>query len=386
MIKNIIKQQCNGCHACASACPIQCIEMIVDKEGFWYPQVNTTNCINCGLCEKVCPIITPLNNDTVWDNVVAYAAKNKDDEIRKTSSSGGVFTEIAKYVLEHGGVVFGAAFADDFAVEHTYVERVEDLQKFRGSKYVQSKIGDSYKQAESFLKEGRQVLFSGTPCQIGGLISFLRKPYDNLITQDLICHGVPSPKLLETYIGVRQGEGDIKEISFRNKTEGWKLFSMFVEYQNGDEYRKTLREDLYMTAFLRNICLRPSCYQCAFKTKERQSDITLADYWGIQKIHPEMDDDKGTSLVFVNSPKGKQIFQEISKNLIYCETDKEKAIENNSAMIKSVVKPKNREKYLQKVTVKNFERLTKKYIRPSFYIRAKWKLKSIAKRILKGEK
>ncbi len=202
----------------------------------------------------------------------------------------------------------------------------------------------------------------------------------------LICHGVPSPKLLETYIGVRRGEGNVKDISFRDKTEGWKLFSMFVGYEKGDEYRRTLREDLYLRAFLRNICLRSSCYQCAFKTKERQSDITLADYWGIEKIHPEMDDDKGTSLVFVNSAKGKRIFEEISKNLIYCETDKEKAIENNSAMIKSVVKPKNREKYLRKLRMNNFEKLTKKYIRPSLYKRIEWKLKEIGKRIIKGEK
>lgn len=360
--------------------------MAIDREGFWYPQIHTEDCIKCGLCQKVCSSMIPLTNKTNWADVVAYAAKNKDEEIRKDSSSGGVFTEIAKYVIAHGGVVFGAAFDEDFNVKHTYVDNIDELRRFRGSKYVQSTISNTYKQAENFLKEGRLVLFSGTPCQIAGLLAFLRKPYENLITQDLICHGVPSPKLLDIYIGVRRGKGNIKDISFRDKTEGWKLFSIFVGYQKGDEYRRTLREDLYLQAFLRNICLRDSCYHCSFKTRERLSDITLADYWGIQKIHSEMDDDKGTSLVFVNSEKGRRIFEEISKNFIYCETNKEKAIESNSAMIKSVVKPKNREKYLRKVTVKNFEALTKKYINPPFYKRMEWKLKTIAKRILKGEK
>lgn len=386
MLKKIKKEQCNGCHACKQICPRHCIKMTIDSEGFWYPQIHTEDCINCGLCQKVCSSMMPLTNNTQWEEVIAYAAKNKDEEIRKDSSSGGVFTEIAKYVIAHGGVVFGAAFDEDFNVKHTYVDSVEELHRFRGSKYVQSAIGNTYKQAENFLKEGRLVLFSGTPCQIAGLLAFLRNLYENLITQDLICHGVPSPKVWNIYKDIREKEGAIKKVSFRDKTDSWKNYSVSFLYQNNEIDKEEMSQNMYMRAFLRDLCLRTSCYACGFKTRERLSDITLADYWGIQKIHPEMDDDKGTSLVFVNSEKGRRIFEEIRKNFVYFETDKEKAIENNLAMIKSVAKPKNREKYLRKVTVKNFEVLTKKYINPPFYKRIECKLKAIAKRILKGEK
>lgn len=198
------KTKCSGCHACAQVCPKQCIAMEVDTEGFWYPVVDTALCVECGLCETSCPIQHPLANNKTENDITAYAAVNKNDEIRLQSSSGGIFTLIASEVIHQGGVVFGAAFDKTFAVGHQYTETIDGLAVFRGSKYVQSRIGDTYKQAEAFLKDGRTVLFTGTPCQIGGLLVYLKQDYDNLITQDIICHGVPSPMVWQSYIKYRE--------------------------------------------------------------------------------------------------------------------------------------------------------------------------------------
>lgn len=203
MIQLDKKQTCTGCHACAAKCPKQCIKMISDTEGFWYPQIDEEECINCGLCERVCPIITPIKFEDPF-SPMAYACYNRDEKVRLASSSGGIFTLIAEAVLKQGGVVFGAGFDEDFNVCHQCVERVEDLDKLRMSKYVQSKIGETYREAENFLKENRLVLFTGTPCQIGGLKAYLGKSYDNLITQDIICHGVPSPMVWEDYLAFRK--------------------------------------------------------------------------------------------------------------------------------------------------------------------------------------
>ncbi|MBR2023694.1 MAG: Coenzyme F420 hydrogenase/dehydrogenase, beta subunit C-terminal domain [Clostridia bacterium] len=304
MIEIINKSQCNGCHACASVCPKQCISMQTDNEGFLYPQVDSSKCTRCGLCEKICPV---LHKKPIDETMLpkAYAAYNIDEEIRMQSSSGGLFTLFATAIIHRGGVVFGASFHDDFSVEHSFTESVEGLAKFRGSKYVQSKIGDSYKQAETFLQQGRWVLFTGTPCQIGGLYAYLRRDYDTLLTQDIICHGVPSPLVWQKYLDEKRKENKtISAVSFRDKEKGWKQFSMAITFANGIRYSKTLGVDSMMRVFLSDWCLRPSCHDCAYKTKNRHSDITLADYWGIEKVHLEMFDDKGTSLLLVHTPKG----------------------------------------------------------------------------------
>lgn len=228
MINIIEKSKCNGCYACATACPKRCITMTVDEEGFWYPEIDTTSCVNCDACIKVCPIetsYTPLTKK----NITAYAAMHKEDFVRLNSSSGGIFSALATYVLEKGGVVFGAGLDEEFNVVHTYVENVEDLTVLRGSKYVQSKIGEAYKEAEIFLKKGKLVYFSGTPCQIEGLLAYLKRPYENLITQDLICHGVPSPKVWREYVDYRRAEANgakPRKIAFRAKNEGWKRYSV----------------------------------------------------------------------------------------------------------------------------------------------------------------
>ena len=234
MIEIENKTKCSGCHACANACPKNCISMTSDEEGFWYPQVDKSKCIDCGLCEKICPIIhkwQPDNSRTT----TAMAAINTNEEIRLKSSSGGLFTLIAENIIDQGGVVFGAAFTDDFkSVRHICVDNIADLDKLRGSKYVQSKIGDTYKQAKEYLDSGRKVLFTGTPCQLGGLYSYLRKPYENLFTQDIICHGVPSPMVWERYVDFREKKSasSTQRMFFRHKKYGWKTFAVLFEFSN----------------------------------------------------------------------------------------------------------------------------------------------------------
>ena len=365
MINIAKKTNCSGCYACAEICPRSCITMLSDEEGFWYPKVDEIQCIRCGVCETVCPIAMP-SSPILYKPITAYAARHRDDFLRLNSSSGGVFSEIAIYVLKQGGVVFGAGFDENFNVVHKYIESVEELDIFRGSKYVQSRMGNAYKHAEDFLKSGRLVLFSGTPCQIEGLLAYLKKTYENLITQDLICHGVPSPMVWQKYIEYRMAEADEvrpQKIAFRAKNEGWKRYSVSFLFENDQEYRATLDKDSMMQAFLKNLCLRPSCYDCAFKNKHRKSDITLGDFWGVEHILPAMDDDKGVSLVIIHSKKGADILEKVKDSLIYQQTDFEQAIFYNTAIIKSASRPGNRENFMQLVKEQGFRVAQKKYLK-----------------------
>lgn len=286
--------------------------MRTDKEGFLYPEVNLSECIDCKLCEKVCPVLHPIAST---EEPMVFAGINNDTQIRLQSSSGGIFTLIAESVLQKGGVVFGACFDENWKVVHGYTETVEGLARFRGSKYVQSYIGDSFLQAKKFLDEGREVLFSGTPCQIAGLKNFLRKSYRNLLTVDVVCHGVPSPKVWQKYleesvckayhIKGRKNSFSFAEkicnINFRSKEKGWKEYNVSIGYNNGKKDVNPFYENSYMNVFLSNFSLRPSCYICPAKIPYVQSDITLADFWGIDKLSPEIDDDKGCGLILVNN-------------------------------------------------------------------------------------
>ncbi|MBO5439481.1 MAG: Coenzyme F420 hydrogenase/dehydrogenase, beta subunit C-terminal domain [Clostridia bacterium] len=358
------KEKCSGCHACVDICPKSCISMVSDNEGFLYPKVDESTCIKCGLCVKACPIITPKERTKSIDGIKAYGAYSNTKEIRRYSSSGGLFTEIATYIINNGGVVFGAAFNEDFSVSHKMVDTIEGLSVFRGSKYVQSTIGNTYKEAKELLTEGKLVLFTGTPCQIGGLYSYLGKDYENLITQDIICHGVPSPMVWQKYKEYQENKNNstINAVQFRNKDSGWKSYSVVLGFDNDKEYRQKSGNDLYIKSFLTDLCLRPSCYNCSFKGKVRESDITLADFWGIENVIPEMDNDKGISLMLVNSLRGQALFEKIKDNVTYKETDLDEALKYNSAAVESVTKPKNREKFIRTVNNQGFEKASKKYL------------------------
>lgn len=375
MIKIKDKEDCCGCYACYNICPKQCITMKIDNEGFWYPNIDKSKCINCNLCEKVCPIINPVKrNDS---KKLAYVGMNKDKQVRIKSSSGGIFSILAEYMIKNNGIVYGAAFDEAFNINHKRILVSTDLDLLRGSKYVQSSIGDIYKQVKNDLESDRKVLFTGSPCQVEGLRSYLRKEYVNLITMDFICHGVPSPLVWEKYLEEmkKSKQENIKNIYFRNKDFGWKLFSLKIIFDKRI-YSNDLSNDLFMKGFLQDVYLRPSCYACKFKKINRISDITVADFWGIENVLPKMDDDKGTSLIVIHSEKGKQLFDKLSEKMILNEVNLNEAIKYNSSMIRSVKYNEKREKFfLELNSGKNLMDLLSRYTRLSFSVKLKNKIK-----------
>lgn len=386
MIEINNKSKCCGCYGCTNVCPKQCIEMSIDNEGFWYPKVNKDICIDCGLCEKVCPTINETTKEAF--NIEAYACKNKNEKIRLSSSSGGIFTSLCEYIIGNNGVVFGAGFNKEFEVEHSEATTIDECEKFKGSKYVQSKIGNTYKDAKRYLDEGRIVLFSGTQCQIKGLNLYLNKKYKNLISVDIICHGVPSPLVFELYKSYLRNKynSEIEKIGFREKDKGWKKFSYETKFKNGERYVKTLNEDIYMKGFLKNLYLRPSCYQCKSKNFANNSDISLADYWGVQNKHPEIDDDKGVSLILVNSEKGQIIFDNISENIELIRTDLDYAISCNSCIIKPVKYNIKRDKFFEELNYNNLNQLIEKNVKVSISKKIKHKVKSMLLKIKRYSK
>lgn len=371
------KKDCVGCWSCVQRCPKRCISMREDREGFLYPAVDASLCIDCGLCEKVCPVI---RQDAPREPLGVYAAINRDDEIRLASSSGGVFTLLAEAIIRKGGVVFGAGFNENWEVVHSHTETLEGLAPFRGSKYVQSRIGNCYKEAEAFLKSGREVLFSGTPCQIAGLRRFLRKDYPNLTAVDFICHGAPSPGIFRQYLeeqisGIaRQCDGKIsvssrpvpslsekgglrlpagmriEDISFRDKRQGWKKYSFVLDLSMASaaggkntvlfSYSQTFHENAFMRGFLRDLYLRPSCHACPAKELKSGADLTLGDYWGIGSLMPELDDDKSVGVVIVNSERGENLLGQIEVELH--EAPLEDVAMKNPSLLHPVGIPANR--------------------------------------------
>lgn len=283
-------------------------------------------------------------------DTVAYAAINRDDAIREKSSSGAVFYELAKRVIENGGVVYGAKYDENWAVVHGHTNTLDGLNDFLGSKYVQSSVIDEYTDAEKNLKTGRFVLFSGTPCQIEGLKCFLRKEYEKLLTVDFVCHGVPSPAVWKSYFEEIANGREVKSISFRDKTEGWIHFSLRMDFIDGSQHRQTQQDNLYMRGFLQDIILRPSCYQCRFKTIERNSDITLADYWGVNKVIPDMFDDKGTSLILIHSEVGKNLWVNVQDGFRSCQIDIGEVVERNKNAVSSVAMSSKRADFYEKGT------------------------------------
>ncbi|MDU5920541.1 MAG: Coenzyme F420 hydrogenase/dehydrogenase, beta subunit C-terminal domain [Clostridiales bacterium] len=344
MIKVTDKNKCSGCYACYSVCPKECISMKEDDEGYLYPNVNKNKCINCGICEKKCPI---ANNNKNNELIETYGCYSKNNDIRKQSSSGGIFSLLAQQVLNSGGVVFGSRYDKDFNVIHDYIEDVNELYKLRGSKYLQSIIGENFKIAKEFLEQGILVLFSGTPCQIDGLIKFLGKEYKNLITVDIICHGVPSKKVWNSYREYMNIKGDISSVNFRDKSIGWEEYSIKIEYKNKPTFSQLAKDNLYMIGFVNDFYLRPSCYDCKSKGINRASDITLGDFWGINNILPELNDKKGTSIVLIQSQKGENLFNQIKPNIIFKETEINDVIKYNKSIVESAVKSEKRERFFK---------------------------------------
>ena len=337
MIGQIDSNECCGCGACVQKCPKRCISMRRNVQGFMHPVLDKSLCVKCGLCTQVCPILS--NADSLLPLTV-LAAINNDQSVRNDSSSGGIFNLLATFVLKKGGVVFGVRFDEEWNAIHDFTDSVVNLKYFRGSKYIQSDMGYCFQKAEYFLKQKRFVLFTGTPCQIAGLNSFLNKEYDNLLTVDLVCHGVPSPKVWKSYIDYSFGtrKQSIKGISFRDKSKGWSNYGLKFKFDNV-YHREDFKNNLYMRGYLSNFFLRSSCYNCLFKRRNSGSDVTIGDLWGIHHFLPELDDDKGVSLVMINSEKGKTAFNELTGSFTSCFVEYQNALKYNTALEKSVRKP-----------------------------------------------
>lgn len=367
MITITDKAQCCGCWACSNICPKQCITMEEDDEGFRYPKVNKFTCIECGLCEKVCPIKKTQQDDSLPKS---YVVQHKNASILKVSTSGGFFTAISKYVISKNGVVFGAAFNEKMELIHQYSETLDGCSKFRGSKYVQSLIGNSYTKAKEFLQEGRLVVFSGTPCQIAGLQEYLRnKSYPNLITVDLVCRGTPSPKLLRKYLSYYAKTARSKVIDYRsrNKYYGYYYSTASIWFADKNKkYHKGKESDIMLQLYFKNICSRPSCYNCHFKTIHRVSDFTIFDCWDAPSINKKFSTEGATN-VFIHTKKGEDIFELLKEDFIWSKSDIKSIIQKDGIMIKGLVpKNPNRNSFFKDLDTLPIEIVKKKYIHTSF--------------------
>ena len=322
------KKQCSGCGACVNACPVNAISLKPDKSGFNYPVIDSKKCIKCGLCKIICPFKeNPPANNHLKEPII-FAAKNKNENMRLKSSSGGMFSLLANYTFENNGVVYGAAFNKNFEVEHIRVANKKNLNKLRGSKYVESRLGDIFKKVKNDLGKNLLVLFSGTPCQVAGLKAFLGdKNQCNLITIDLVCHGVPSPKLLKEFFNELEikNKSKIKNFYFRYKDKNWKSTKVSAEFVNNKKLIEDKFLNSYTELFSYNISLRKSCFNCVFANYNRVGDITIADFWGIENSHPEFNDNRGVSLVLLNTQEGQKIFNKIKKDLVYIKSNKNEA-------------------------------------------------------------
>lgn len=337
MITVTDKSLCCGCTACVAACPVQCIVMRRDAEGFDYPVTNPDICIGCGKCEEVCPMDKPRQAS---EPLRSWAAKNMAGSYG--SSSGGIFPAVASCVLDGGGAVFGAAFQDVRTVGHEEVDVIEGLDALKGSKYVQSDMYSCYEDVRECLEAGRRVLFSGTPCQVAGLGAFLSKDYEGLVCVDCACHGVPGPGLWGKYVDAleRKYGAKVEAVNFRDSSKGWQKYHICLKLADGRLIRTPKDDDPYMSLFFQDVTLRPSCYNCRFRSMRSGSDITVADLWSVARIAPEMADGNGVSLVTANTAKGLEIME--SLDIYRKETDWRDASEGNGGFAAEIVVPARR--------------------------------------------
>lgn len=322
-IEGLADNRCCGCAACANACAAGAIKMAENREGFLYPVINHELCVGCGACDRACPRLE--------EYPMAYAAMCNSSHIREKSSSGGIFHLLAEKILSQGGAVYGAAFDENFEVCQCRVDSIDDLEKLQGSKYVQSRIGEVFRDVKAQLATGKLILFSGTPCQCEGLVSYLGKPYKNLYVVDFICHGVPSPAVWRSYVKYVAGlkkDTQISHVFFRSK------------------YSNDLHTDIYLRGFLKDLYLRKSCYECTSRKLHRVSDVTVADFWGIQNVLPDMYDSRGTSLVLVQSEKGRRLFDGIDARI--SKVNFVEAIKGNSAYLWSPAVHLKREAFFKR--------------------------------------
>lgn len=354
MIELQRKEDCCGCTACASACPVNCIEMQEDNEGFKYPQIDETCCVNCHKCEKVCPVI---NRPMLDRKPTAYLARAKDSDLLQKCTSGGVFTDIAKEMVEHGGIAYGVVYGEKFKVQHERIGDLADIDKLPGSKYVQSDLKEIFSQVKKDVEDGKKVVFCGTPCQVAGLKNFLGKEYNNLLLIDLVCHGVPSPKLWKSYVELlEEKHGELTYANFRSKRLGYHVSVMEERFASGKSQIGSARTNLMSKCFFQNAADRPICYECPFKTVSRCSDLTIFDGWHASEyIAGFKDDDKGYTIVLAQSEKGQRLV-ESSQGLELHEIDTDRAVAFDGKMaVASVKRPTSRDEFYVLLEKKGIE-------------------------------
>lgn len=371
------KQDCCGCTACANICPRNAIEMITDCEGFKYPQINNERCILCGLCQKVCAFQNGYDRSNVYEEPLVYAAKHKDENVRMSSTSGGAFTAISDHILNKNGVIYGVMFDKDMNVIHSKAVTQQERDNFKGSKYVQSDLSDIFAQVANDLVKQQDVLFTGTPCQCAGLLSFLKLHKINiekLVLCDIVCHGTPSPLLWKNHIEIleRKNRSKVRNYYCRSKVKGWHSHTEMVVFENNKMDCKSEISQAYKTIFYSHNALRLSCHNCKYTNTQRCSDITIADYWGIEKTMPDFDDNKGVSLVLINNSRGEKIFNNIKLEFEYRQSNISSCLQPQLQYPTSPSPKRN--KFWNDYYKKGYLYVVKKYTNYGLKFRAKVKL------------
>lgn len=365
MISITDKKECCGCNACGDVCAHGAIAYKIDSEGFQYPVVDVDKCVECGLCEKVCPVISQADLIERYDTPVVYAAYAKDEAVRLDSTSGGIHSMLAGEMFQRDAFVGGAVYNADHTVSQIITEDKSRLPEIRSSKYLQSDAAGVYQEIASRLRQGKNVFFCGTPCQVQALYKYLRRDYDNLVTADFICRGVNSPKAFLSYMDMLEKKYGSKAVAikFKSKEKGWHNFSVRVNFANGKVYCKDRWHDLFFIGYLQyNNFVRPSCYDCKFKCFPQKADITLADFWGIEKLDPSMDQDKGTSMVMVNSDKGAALFDSVKDKIVFKQFSKGEAAVGNPAMNHSLTSSfATRQQFFEDLDKLPFDKVALKY-------------------------
>ncbi len=363
------KDQCYGCTSCSNICPIECIQMEFDIEGFLYPVVDTNKCIQCGKCIAHCPISNNVSKNNV---VFSYGLVHSDKSVTGNSASGGAFTAFAEVILSNNGRVYGCAFNENIEATTTAVSTFEELQKLRGSKYVQCNNNNQFSKIKQDLDEGKDVLFISTPCFVAGLKSYLKCDYENLYLLDLFCHGVPSPKLFKSYINWLENKhkGKVEEFSFRDKKFGWGTKGHYIV--KGKEYI-LYGTDPYYSSFLSGKIYRPTCYKCEYACSKRPGDVSIGDFWGVEKFHPSINRDYGVSAVLVNNEKGKHILSKINKRVLIFETEFHNIADTNKQLVYPTIRPAIRDEIYNRYNTMSFNKFVNKYLyfEPIIFIKIK---------------
>lgn len=367
------KQNCCGCTACVAVCPKGCITMCEDHEGFLYPVVDKKACIDCTACEKVCPILNA--SQEVPFKQTGHIVQNRVEKVLRESTAGGAFTAIAKYIISKGGVVFGVELSKELAARHIFVENESELYKFRNSKYVQSIVGGgTFQQVKSFLKQGKTVCFSGTPCQIEGLKNYLSKDYENLITVDVVCRAVPSPLVFRKYVEYQEKVlgGKIQTVRFRDKQYGYKYSTLnVVTDRNHGNYHRGVESDPWLRAFFSNICDRPSCHDCRFRKQYRRSDFTIWDCFHVGRFSKELDNDKGATRILIHTDKGRRLFEEIQADFMCVVVAPDELVAGAREMKESVQPHERRTEFFEDAVQMDGVQLFEKYFPETFQVKVK---------------